>query len=163
MHGYYNNKEILQQQGIVPLLHYLDDFLFIGPPSSNTCLQHLNTAKQVCHTLGVPLVLEKVEGPATALLFLGILLDIQQTEARLPHEKFMHLKSTIIQWVGRKNAIKREILSLVGQLQHACKVVRYGRTFVARMHSTASEVKELVSIQGLIKPSSQTFAGWIPF
>ena len=38
---------------------------------------------------------------------------------------------------------QREILSLVGQLQHSCKVVRYGRTFVARMYSTASKVKEL--------------------
>ena len=68
---------ILQQQGVAPLLHYLDDFFFIGPPSSNTCLQHLNTVKQVRHTLDVPLALEKVGGPTTALTFLGILLDTQ--------------------------------------------------------------------------------------
>ena len=131
---------ILQQQRVTQLLHYLDDFLFIGPPSSNTCLQHLNTVKQVCHTLGVLLALEKVEGPATVLPFLGTLLDIQQKEARLPHEKFICLTSTIIEWLDRKNVTKREILSLMGQLQHACKVGRYDRTFVA---STASKVKEL--------------------
>ena len=56
-------------------------------------MQHLNTVKQVCHTLGVPLALEKVEGPATVLPFLGILLDTQQMEARLPHKKFIRLKS----------------------------------------------------------------------
>ena len=132
---------ILQQQGVTPLLHYLDDFLFIGPPSSNTCLQHLNTIKQGCRTLGVPLALKKVEGPATVLPLLGILLDTQQMEARLPHEKFMYLKSTITEWEGRKNATKREIVSLVSQLQHACKVVRYSRTFVVRMYSTANTVK----------------------
>ena len=64
---------IPQQQVAIPLLHCLDDFLFIGPLSSNICLQHLNTIKKVCHTLGVPLALEKVEGPATVLPFLGIL------------------------------------------------------------------------------------------
>ena len=115
--------------------HYLDDFLFTGPPYSNTCLQHLNTVEQVSHTLGISLALVKVEGPATVLPFLGILLGTQEMEARLPHEKFIHPKSTITEWVGRKNATKREILSLVGQLQHACKVVRYGRTFVARIYS----------------------------
>ena len=52
------------------------------------------------------------------------------------------MQLTIAEWVGKKNATK-EILSLVGQLQHACKVVRYGRTFVARMYCTASKVKEL--------------------
>lgn len=39
-------------------------------------------------------------------------------------------------------ATKREILSLVGLLQHASKVVRLGRTFTARMYSTAAKVKE---------------------
>ena len=39
--------------------------------------------------------------------------------------------------------MKREILSLVGQLQHATKVVWYGRTFVARMYSTAAKVPQL--------------------
>ena len=63
-------------------------------------------------------------------------------EASLQHKKFISLKSAITEWVGRKNATKREVLSLVGQLQHACKVVRYGRTFVDRMYSTASKIKE---------------------
>ena len=98
---------IVQQHGVIPLLHYLDDFLFIGPPSSNTCLQHLNTVKQAWHTLGVPLALQKVGGPTTVLPFLGILLDTQQMEARLPHEKFISLKSTITEWVDRKNATKK--------------------------------------------------------
>ena len=128
---------VLQQQGVSPVLHYLDDFLFIGPPASSACLQHLNHVKQVCHTLGVPLAVEKVEGPAAVLSFLGILLDTQQMEARLPEVKLQRLRATIAEWVGtknatgrkitewvgRKNATKREILSLVGQLQHACKVV----------------------------------------
>ena len=84
-------------------------------------------------------------------------------EARLPEEKLQQLRTTVTEWVGRKNATKREILSLVGQLQHAGKVVRYGRTFVTRMYITASKVKNLTFIRSSTKPSSQIFTGGIPF
>ena len=46
---------ILEQHGVQPLLYYLDDFLTIGPPHSPTCQQNLDTIKQVCDILGVPL------------------------------------------------------------------------------------------------------------
>ena len=35
------------------------------------------------------------------------------------------------------------ILSLIGQLQHATKVVRCGHTFTARMYATAAKLKKL--------------------
>jgi len=38
---------------------------------------------------------------------------------------------------------KKEILSLVGLLQHATKVVRPGRTFVARMYTTAAKLQKM--------------------
>ena len=78
---------IMEQHGAQPLLHYLDDFLTIGPPNSNICQQNLDTIKQICDILGVPLALEKVEGPATSLSFLGITLDTVTMEAKLPPEK----------------------------------------------------------------------------
>ena len=36
-------------------------------------------------------------------------------------------------WAQRKACRKRELLSLIGKLSHACKVVRVGRTFLRRM------------------------------
>ena len=44
--------------------------------------------------------------------------------------------------LGKKSATK-EILSLIGLLQHATRVVRCGRTFVAWMCATAAKVNEL--------------------
>ena len=38
--------------------------------------------------LGMPLAVDKVDGPATELEFLGILLDSTCKEARLPEDKF---------------------------------------------------------------------------
>ena len=118
---------IVRQSNVSFLIHYLDDFLTMGPPSSPVCQHNLDTIIQTCDYLGVPLALEKVEGPLTTLPFLGIVLDTSRTEARLPEEKLLKLWKEIVDWIGYNNATKREILSLVRSLQHAAKVVRCGR------------------------------------
>ena len=84
-----------------------------------------------------------MEGPSTALPFLGIVLDTKKMEARLPKDKLCKLQHEVSQWVGRTRAQKREILSLVGSLQHATKVVRCGRAFVSRMYAVAAKLREL--------------------
>jgi len=78
---------ILQQQQVSPLLHYLDDFLTMGPPQSPTCFNNLRVIKDICSMLGIPLALEKVEGPSDSLTFLGITLDTQSMQACLPDDK----------------------------------------------------------------------------
>ena len=72
---------ILQQQEATELLHYLNDFLTIGPPMSIRCQQNLDTIKRVCTQLGVPLAAGKVEGPTTSLPFLGITINTMKMEA----------------------------------------------------------------------------------
>ena len=134
---------ILKNQGVSYLIHYLDDFLTVGPAGSPECQHNLYIIIQVCKALGVPLALEKVAGPTMVLDFLGILLDTIRMEARLPDEKLDRVRQRVREWLGKNNATKREILSLVGLLQHAAKVVRPGRTFVQRMYSTAMKVREL--------------------
>ena len=66
---------VLKQQGVAPLLHYLDNLFTIGPPDANTCQKYMDTIKEVCEILGFPLAVKKVEGPSTVLSFLGINLD----------------------------------------------------------------------------------------
>ena len=134
---------IMRQHGVQPLLHYLDDFLTVGPPNSNICQQNLDTIKQVCDILGVPLALEKVEGPATSLSFLGIMLDTAAMEAKLPQEKLLRLQLLVTEWLDKSKATKRDILSLVGHLQHATKVIRQGGTCVSHLYITAAKVKKL--------------------
>ena len=67
--------------------HYLDDFLTLGPPATDTCQNNLESIKYICQLLGVPLALEKVEGPSIQLTILGITLDTIHMEARLPDDK----------------------------------------------------------------------------
>ena len=75
---------IAAQQGISCILHYLDDFLLLGPPQSSICQQNLETFIHLCSDLGIPLASEKIEGPTTSLTFLGIIIDTHCMEIRLP-------------------------------------------------------------------------------
>ena len=133
---------VLEQKG-VETLHYLDDFLLVGPPASNQCERNLEEVESTCEWLGILLAIEKVAGPTTVLTFLGITLDTNQMEAHLPSEKLDRMRTIITHWLPKKKATKIAILSLVRQLQHASKIVRPGRTFICRMYSTTSMVREL--------------------
>ena len=153
---------IVEQKGVSPVLHYLDDFLIMAPPSpdSRVCLGNLNTFKEICSQLGIPLAEEKLEGPSQRLTFLGIVLDTQQMEARLPEDKLSRIRTQLSTWLGRRKATKREILSLVGLLQHATGVVRPGRTFVSRMYNTAAKIKELHYYTTLTKAFKSDLHWW---
>ena len=59
---------ILRSCGFCQLIHYLDD-LFMAKPGSDACKSSLELAVQCCAELGVPLAMEKLEGPDTFLTF----------------------------------------------------------------------------------------------
>ena len=71
-------------EGIEDVLHYLDDFLFFGPPQSPHCQTAMRTAPRVCEALDLPVAPEKVDGPSSYILFLGIGIDTEAMELRLP-------------------------------------------------------------------------------
>ena len=121
------------RRNVVHAMHYLDDFLIVGPPNSSECSRALQESLRLCDRLGFPIAPHKLEGPASRLAFLGILIDSENDTLSLPADKCARLRVTIAEWRGRKFCKKRELLSLIGQLQHACRVVRAGRTFLRRM------------------------------
>ena len=114
------------------IMHYLDDFLLFGAPGSGQCCQALQLAMDCCTRLGVPIAESKTEGPTERITFLGIELDTEKGELRLPEEKLLRLQREIRQWTSRRSCTKRELLSLIGQLQHACCVVQPGRTYILK-------------------------------
>lgn len=151
---------IVKQNGVTLSIHYLDDFLTMGPPDSPICHHNLQTFIHTCDKLGVPLALEKVEGPTTCLTFLGITLDTGRMEIRLPDEKLLRIRKEVLRWLPKRTATKREILSLVGLLQHATKVIRCGRTFVGRMYQAATKVKQLSFYTRLTKEFRSDLYWW---
>ena len=82
---------------------------------------------------GVPIAEHKTEGPSLIIEFLGIIIDSQKMEARLPSDKLDRLFGDLNSWHTKKSATLQELQSLIGTLNFACKVIAPGRAFLQRI------------------------------
>ena len=115
------------RQGVKYIHHY---FVVMGPPGSSECQEYLHTLERKCAYLGVPLANEKREGPSSVITFLGTIIDTLQGQFRLPEDKLQRMMQMVTEWLPHKVCTRRELESLIGALQHACKVIRPGRSFL---------------------------------
>ena len=97
------------------------------------------------------------------LVFLGLELDMVEGTVRLPEEKLHRLQAHITVWAEKKSCTKRELLSLIGQLQHACCAVRSGRSFLRRMITLSTKLKELDHYVRLNKEFRSDLHWWATF
>ena len=131
----------IRKRGVRFIEHYLDDYIVFGPPGSSVCARSLETLLDECRAVGAPTADEKTEGPTTVMTFLGIEIDTEEACLRLPPAKLEKLRQETATWARRKTCRKKELESLVGVLQFACKVVRPGRSFLRRMIALLPTVK----------------------
>ena len=78
--------------GINSLLdHYLYDFIFAGSKGTDQCKQLMHCFTDTCQELGVPIAHDKTVGPCTVLIFLGLIIDSEQMQIRIPEQKITEL------------------------------------------------------------------------
>ncbi|XP_053178134.1 uncharacterized protein LOC128361632 [Scomber japonicus] len=135
---------LCNNHGIQFLVHLLEDFLLISPPSSPPA-SGIATLTAVFADLGVPLSAEKTEGPSTSLEFLGITLDTNSFQAPLPIEKLKRICLLISNFLMAPSCTKRQLLSLLGHLNFALRIIPQGRAFISHLLSIASSVPSLLS------------------
>ena len=104
--------------------------------------------------MGITIEVEKLEGPSTSLVFLGINLDSSDMEMRLPPQKLSNVRESLAVWHGKKAGRECETLSLIGCLSHASKVVKPGRAFLRRITELSKQAKELSHFMRLNKARS---------
>ena len=111
---------------------YVDDFM--------TFVHGINAAKLALKNmlalfveLGIPVSINKLEGPSTSMVFLGILFDTIAMTIRLEDEKLANIHAELSLWNERTTASREQLQSLIGVLSFAAKVVAPGRTFLRRM------------------------------
>ena len=134
---------IMIRHGVSWVVHYLDDFLTLGPGGSQECGSNMSSMFDVCMKAGLPIEPSKTVGPAAAICFLGMELDSNEGTIRLPADKLRDLKAQLRTWRTRRACRKRELLSLLGLLNHACKAVRVGRAFLRRLIDVSTRAKQL--------------------
>ena len=122
---------VLRRRGVRGVLHYLDDFLLLGAPGSLECSHALAITFATCEELGVPLAMDKVEGPAVSLTFLGIHLSSSPPSVSLPREKIRALQGLLQEFLSTRCVRDMQALeSLVGHLVHATKVCPLAKPFL---------------------------------
>ena len=67
--------------------HFIDDFIFVGPPHSDKCLHDLNQFLSLCERIGVPIKTQKTVQPTSVLSVYGIIVDSENMELRLSIDK----------------------------------------------------------------------------
>ena len=116
-------------------MHYLDDFLTAG--------QNLNAMLTLCQNTNAPVKTSKIEGPSTSITFLGIHLDTVMMEASITVERKQYLLEELNDLYPRRKCTKRQLLSTIGKLSFACKVLPAGRIFLCRLIDLSTTVKQL--------------------
>lgn len=123
---------------ISAVCHILDDFFICEPPEDGPlpdkrCKESLAFMLSTFRQLNIPIAQEKTIGPVQVIEFMGIILDSIRMEARLPDDKIQRIKAAFSQWSTRKSCTLKELQSLIGTLNFACKVIPPGRPFLQRM------------------------------
>ena len=128
--------------GIECILHLLDDFLTVEPPTAQPeCTMALLTL--IFGSLKVPLSPSKTVEPAAELEYLGIIIDSIKMEARLPPDKLNRIRGLLEEFEVRLTCTKRELLSLLGHLQFASRIVLPGRSSVSYLIQLSTAVSHL--------------------
>ena len=123
-------------------IHYLDDFLVsCNPYSSLSDAGHMRSRVEgLFGRLNDPIANHKTDGPTSVLTFLGIEIDTDQFQLRLPSAKILRLNSLLQQWARRRCCTRKDLESLLGHLSHAAIVIKPGRIFLASLFSLLSVV-----------------------
>jgi len=128
--------------GSAAVHHYLDDFIFLGMPKTSRCQALMNKFIQLCHTLAIPLADEKMEGPSTVLIFLGLTIDTEKMEVRVPTVKIAKALTLVGRIIKRNKITLRELQSIIGSLSFLCRAIRPGRAFLQRMIAMTKGVRK---------------------
>ncbi len=148
--------------GIENILHLLDDFLTVDGPSHEG---HRTMAllSLIFNKLHIPIAPHKTVGPVTKLEYLGIILDSDKMEVRLPQEKILRILCLLNTFRSRKKCTQRDLLSLLGHLNFATRVILPGRPFIAYLLTLAYSVKRLTHKVNLTQDCRAELNMWSAF
>lgn len=129
------------QSSSANLLHYLDDFLFLGPTDSEELMCLFTEFQFIYHLFGVPLAHEKSVLPTTCLEFLGVTINTELLQFRVPPQKITRLNFLVDFVISKEKVVLRTLQSLLGLLAFASRVIPIGRVFSKRLYRSISGIK----------------------
>lgn len=149
--------------GIETIFHLLDDFLTVDKPDSVTGQRTMALLTLLFGRLCIPLSEQKCVGPTVCLEYLGIILDSERMEARLPLDKVQRILLFIEKLLSQPFCTKLDLLQLLGHLNFASSVALPGRSFVSHLIYLSTTVKELWRRVTLDRNCKEDLRMWVMF
>lgn len=116
--------------------------------------------RSLCSKVNAPTKHKKEEGPVTSITFLGLLLDTHRMQASITQEHEQEPLSDIQSLHHRYTCTNKQLLSLIGKLAFACKVIPPGRIFLCCLIDLSTTVSELHHhITLIVKPAWTSSGG----
>ena len=144
-------------------MHYLDDYFTVGPANASVCAHNVKTILHVASKVGIPFVPNKIEGPNTRLVGLGILIDTNYMDTSLPDDKLHELISELQSWSARNKCLKKELLSLIGKLNFACRIIPVSRIFLRRLIDLSTSARLPHHHVTMNREARRDIAWWLRF
>ena len=151
---------IMEFRGIAPALRYLDDFLLFWASKVRDMFTGTRASPGVLHSAGDADCSKENRRSIHSACILRPLIGQSGRYSTTPEEKLHRLQAQTTTWANKKSCTKRELLSLIGQLQHASCA---GRSFLRRMISLSTKPKELDHYVRLNKEFQSDLHWWTTF
>ena len=132
---------IIHHYNITEIVNYSDDFFAVLSRDPVLALSQLGQIIKAFNDMKIPLADEKIEGPTTMLIYLGIMINSLNMTIEVPEEKVIEAIDNLQKWKNRRTCTKRQLKSLIGKLGSICKVVRPGRMFSRRLIDLSTTVE----------------------
>lgn len=117
--------KLLRTAGFLSTL-YLDDWYLLGRTITE-CRHNINITRKLLSSLGFLINENKSSlSPSTSCKFLGVIIDSENLEVRLPRDKIIRIKTEINNFMKLKRCKIRTFAKLIGLLVSACTAVEYG-------------------------------------
>ena len=154
---------IQNQYHISDIVNYSDDFFAVLSKELGIARSQLNTIIHAFQDMKIPLAEDKIEGPSTSLIYLGIIINSLSMTIEIPLEKLSEATAKFYNWNNRRTCTKRQLKSLIGKLGHIGKVVRPGRMFSRRLIDLSTTVERMHHHITLNSEARADIQWWINF
>lgn len=122
----------LREKGFLSVA-YLDDLLLFGSSYSN-CLYNVKETAKLLTDLGFIINTRKSNlTPSTSCKFLGFVYDSQQMTLKVPSDKQMRTRESIITFLGKHRFKIRDLAKIIGTLVALCPATRYGWVYTKKL------------------------------
>ena len=112
-------------------INYLDDLGGAEEPEhAETAFNNLRT---LLENFGLQEAVEKACPPTTCMVFLGVEVNSIEMTLSIPEQKWLEICKVLTMWKGKQTASLKEVQELAGLLNFACRCIRPGRIYLARI------------------------------